>query len=314
MAATTPSSAAVSSSSLLLETIGIEINFYIFGYLHPVDLVSLNLTCHQLRERIATNLIKILSIQQYHQQQQKILPIQLGVDTNYLVELLLLFNDHYERLLPTTSSSQYTTTTSFFHSKGELVNHVVNRLHNSQLLLVDTTSIHDSEEKAKQWLIHQNKSSAMFYDASSTNNQNRNGNTATNHDNGGTNNNNGPQKIMAECHFQSHANPESATAWINYILNRDACKRYGTDRIQNRYIRDWLMCILSSLQQQPQQPTLSSNNHNRNNNNNIQIWRWGCKHSNLSGKGVSGVGVMIRSSSSAAVADQKVELRLTRLY
>jgi len=68
------------------------------------------------------------------------------------------------------------------------------------------------------------------------------------------------------------------------------------------------MVILSSLQEM-------------NDNSNIQIWRWGCKHSNLSGKGgVSGVGVMISSSELSCVDDHpelqklELELRLTRLY
>ena len=259
----------------LLETVGIEIYSC---YLHPADLFSLSLTCHQLHEDIQTNLIKMCS--QHH------LPLKLGINTNYLVELL---------------TTVETNRGSFFRSKREFVDHVLDKLHSSKLLLVETTSIHDSEEKARQFFIDQNKSSAMFYDAATDNND---GNNNHNH--------NGPRWITTECHFQSNANKDSATSWIDYILNRDACKRYGTDRTNNKFIRDLMLYILSSLSLQQ----TTNNNNNNNNNSTIQIWRWGCKHSNLSGNGVgvSGVGVMISSTSSVDQESEQLELRLTRLY
>jgi hypothetical protein len=61
-------------------------------------------------------------------------------------------------------------------------------------------------------------------------------------------------------------------------------------------------------QEEEQQQQLIGSNTN-NNNIHIQIWRWGCKHSSLKGKGVSGVGVMISS-----VGCEDLELCLTRLY
>jgi len=192
----------------------------------------------------------------------------LGVNTNYLAELTLLGDNNNNP-----------------RSKRELVDHVLDKLHTSQLLLVNTNSIHDSEKMAKQLFLDENKSSAMCYAANDTS-QRR---TIT----------------TVECHFQSNATKASATAWIDYILNRDACNRYGQDKLNNKLIRDWFMVILSSLQE--------------NDSSNIQIWRWGCKHSNLSGKGVSGVGVMI-SSELSCVDDPELqgllelELRLTRLY
>lgn len=305
-AAAAPSAAAAttsSSSSTIFSSLGGGVEICIFGHLHPVDLFSFSLTSHQLRERIQTNLIQILSIQRYYH--NKVVPIQLGVHTNYLVELLLL-NDHNESSYRRTILA---TSPSFFRSKGDLVTFVLDRLHYSQLLLAETTSIHESEAKAKQLFLDQNKSSAMFYSymqSSSANNKSSNGDTTAN-DDGQNKNSRQTRRIMAECHFQSNSNKDSATSWIDYILNRDAFTRYGKDRIHNRYIRDWLMYILSSSLQ----PTTSNSNYN---NNNIQIWRWGCKHPNLSGKGVSGVGVMISLSSSDTADDQKLELRLTRLY
>lgn len=100
-------------------------------------------------------------------------------------------------------------------------------------------------------------------------------------------------------------------------------------------MRDWLRCILSlqrqqgeeqeeqqeqeqeeeEQQEQEQQQIIGSNTNN--NNIQIQIWRWGCKHSLLKGKGVSGVGVMIStlsSLSSSSVCCEDLELCLTRLY
>eukprot|EP00985_Skeletonema_marinoi_P005610 scaffold2436_cov132-Skeletonema_marinoi.AAC.5 len=257
---TTSSSSSSSLITSLLETVGIEI---FICYLHPSDLISLSLTSHQLHDTILqpNTLIQICS--------QHYLPIQLGVNTNYLAELTLLGDNNNNP-----------------RSKRELVDHVLEKLHTSQLLLVNTTSIHDSEEKAKRLFLDENKSSALCY---VVNENNQRGTLTT-----------------VECHFQSNATKESATAWIDYILNRDACNRYGQDKLNNKLIRDWFMVILSSLQEM-------------NDNSYIQIWRWGCKHSNLSGKGVSGVGVMISSSELSCVDDlelQKLELelRLTRLY
>eukprot|EP00984_Skeletonema_dohrnii_P018831 scaffold8904_cov104-Skeletonema_dohrnii-CCMP3373.AAC.1 len=261
-AASSPTAPSSSSSSLitsLLETVGIEI---FLCYLHPSNLISLSLTSHQLHDTILqpTTLIQICT--------QHYLPILLGVNTNYLVELTLLGDNNCSHC-----------------SKRELVDHVLENLHKSQLLLTNTNSIHDSEEKAKQLFLDQNKSGAMCY----------------------ASNENSRHMTTLECHFQSNATKASATAWIDYILNRDACNRYAKDKLNNKLIRDWFMVILSSLQE-------------NNDNDNIQIWRWGCKHSNLSGKGVSGVGVMISSSELSCVDDSELqgllelELRLTRLY
>ncbi|KAK1741141.1 hypothetical protein QTG54_008393 [Skeletonema marinoi] len=257
-AASSPTSSSSSSMiTSLLETVGIEI---FICYLRPSNLISLSLTSHQLHDTILqpTTLIQICS--------QHYLPIQLGVNTNYLAELTLLGDDNNSH-----------------RSKRELVDHVLDKLHTSQLLLVNTNSIHDSEKKAKQLFLDENKSSAMCYAANDTS----------------------QRTTTVECHFQSNATKESATAWIDYILNRDACNRYGQDKLNNKLIRDWFMIILSSLQEM-------------NDNSSIQIWRWGCKHSNLSGKGVSGVGVMISSSLSCVddlgLQGLELELRLTRLY
>lgn len=260
------SSTISSSSSLiisLLETVGIQVSIC---YLQPSDLFSLSLTSHQLHDTIIHTTTLIQTIQHH-------LPIQLGVSTNYLAELRESHNNTYR-------------------SKTEIVTHVLDQLHNSQLLLLNTNSTQESEERAKKLFLNQGKSSVMCYAADDTRKM------------AGT----------VECHFQSNATTEAAAAWIDYILNRDACKRYGQDRARNKMIRDWLMFILSSLQR--------NTTNNSNNNSNIQIWRWGCKHSNLSGKGVSGVGVRIVSSfsSSCSVDDSELqqqlelELRLTRLY
>ena len=266
-----PSSLIIS----LLETVGIQVSIC---YLQPSDLFSLSLTSHQLHDIILHTNTLIQTCIQHH------LPIQLGVSTNYLAELRESYSHNIS-----------------YRSKTELVTHVLDQLHSSQLLLLETNTVQESEERAKKLFINQGKSSVMCYAADDT----RRRATTT-----------------VECHFQSNATNESATAWIDYILNRDACKRYGQDRARNKLIRDWLMFILSSLQRTTTNNRNNNNHHHHHgNNSNIQIWRWGCKHSNLSGKGVSGVGVMISSSfsSSCSVDDSELqqlelELRLTRLY
>jgi hypothetical protein len=221
-----------------------------------------------------------------------------------------------------------------YHFKEEFVNDVLDKLHTSHLQIVGTNSIQDSKKKAKEMFINQDRSSVMFYDAttrrgSNAADMNNNDDIIVNNNN---NNNGGPASnqssswITVECHYQSNATKDSATAWIDYILNRDACKRNSVDRCNNRFIRDWLRCILllqrqqqrsqEEAQEEEQQQQLIGSAPN-NNNIHIQIWRWGCKHSLLKGKGVSGVGVMIStlsSSSSSSVGCEDLELCLTRLY
>ena len=219
-----------------------------------------------------------------------------------------------------------------YNSKEEFVNDVLDRLHTSHLQIVGTNSIQDSKKRAREMFINQDRSSAMFYDATTRRGSNDAADMNNNDDiivnNNNNNNNGGPASnqssswITAECHYQSNATKDSATAWIDYILNRDACKRNSMDRCNNRFIRDWLRCILSlqrqqqrSQEEEQQQQLIGSNTNN--NNIQIQIWRWGCKHSLLKGKGVSGVGVMIStlsSSSSSSGGCEDLELCLTRLY
>jgi hypothetical protein len=285
-------------SSLLLETITtvVGIDHHIYSYLHPTDdLLSLRSSCHQLHQQIQTQFLIKICIQHH-----LINPIKLGVTTNYLVEMKV---------------------GRTYHSKEEFVNDVLDRLHTSHLQIVGTNSIQDSMEKAREMLIDQDRSSAMFYDATTSNAAddvvadiiNNNPRIAASN----------PKWITVECHYQTNVTKESATAWIDYILNRDACKRSIVDRCNNKFVRDWLRCILSLQQQrsqeqeeqeqqeqqeeEQQQEIIGSNTNN--NNIQIQIWRWGCKHSLLKGKGVSGVGVMISSGGCEAL-----ELCLTRLY
>ena len=260
----------------LLETVGIEV---VACYLHPSDLLSIGLTSSQLHDAILVPNVLIQLCIQHH------LPIKLGVSTNYLVEFI--------------ESHPTITNNSRHRSKRELVTYVLKKLHSSQLLLVDTNSVQESEERAKKLFIDEDKSSVSCYAASDDHRQ-QTTTTAT------------TTTATVECHFQSNATNNFAIAWIDYILNRDACKRYGKDVANNKFIRDWLMLILASLSLQQQQHQQRTENVN---SNNIQIWRWGCKHSNLSGKGVSGVGVMISSSMDASELQHlQIVLRLTRLY
>ena len=262
----------------LLETVGIEV---VACYLYPSDLLSIGLTSRQLHNAILVPNVLIKLCIQYQ------LPIQLGVSTNYLVEFI---------------ESHSTADNNSHRSKRELVTYVLKKLHSSQLLLVDTNSIHESEERAKKLLVDEDKSSVSCYAASDDHRQ-QTTTTAT------------TTTATVECHFQSNPTNISAIAWIDYILNRDACKRYGKDVANNKFIRDWLMLILASLSLQQQQHQQHQQQRTENvNSNNIQIWRWGCKHSNLSGKGVSGVGVTIISSSMDDEQQLQIELRLTRLY
>src|SRR5210317_1368384 len=120
-------------SSLLLETTAtvVGIDHHIYSYLHPTDLLSLRTTCHQLHQHVQTNLLIKICIQHH-----LIAPIKLGVNTNYLVEWKVGRS---------------------YHSKGEFVNDVLDRLHTSHLQIVGTNSIQDSKKKAKEMFIDQDR-------------------------------------------------------------------------------------------------------------------------------------------------------------
>ena len=265
---TSNSTAYSSLITSLLNTIGVEIFTH---FLHPKDLLSLGLTSHQLRDTVLqpNALLTSSCIHPY-------LPLQLGVTTNYLAELI--------------DSHSYS-------SKSQLVDHLLDRLHTSHLRFKDTISLQDSQLKARHLFLNQDKSLALFHSIN------------TNDDD--SHNNNRQISTAVECHYQANATKSNAIAWIDYILNRDACQRYGTDGMRNRLIRDWLLLLLSSIQHSEDATTTT-----------IQVWRWGCKHSNLSGRGISGVGVMISTTLNSAVVGQQhyarrrqeIELRLTRLY
>src|SRR5210317_115374 len=117
-------------SSLLLETTTtvVGIDHHIYSYLHPTDLLSLRITCHQLNQHIQTNLLIKICIQHH-----LITPIKLGVNTNYLVEMKV---------------------GRTYHSKEEFVNDVLDELHTSHLQIVGTNSIQDSKEKARGMFIN----------------------------------------------------------------------------------------------------------------------------------------------------------------
>mmetsp|Transcript_2002 Transcript_2002/g.3548 ORF Transcript_2002/g.3548 Transcript_2002/m.3548 type:complete len:90 (+) Transcript_2002:116-385(+) len=85
----------------------------------------------------------------------------------------------------------------------------------------------------------------------------------------------------------------SAISWANYNLDRDACKRSSADKETYQFIQAWLNCLFS-----------------RNNDNNMTfgMWRWSCKHGDLNGHGIAGVGVMITTATTT------MEVRLTRKY
>lgn len=177
-----------------------------------------------------------------------------------------------------------------FSDKEELLNHVLDKTEAAKLVLVDTRTVKESRSRAREVLLLGNdyKSTAKFHAL---------------HD---KNDNLIALPTTVECYYQNGIEKRSAISWANYNLDRDACKRNGADKETYQFIQAWLNCIFS-----------------RNDNRTFGMWRWSCKHRDLNGHGIAGVGVMITSTTTTLLgADAEgannsttiMEVRLTRKY
>lgn len=199
------------------------------------------------------------------------LPLQLGAETNYQVDFIQ---------------------GNSFSSKSMLLDHVLNKTEAANLLLIDANTMEESRRRARELLLHGTgqKSTAKF-------NPQNNEHTAS------------PAAVTVECHYQNNITKSSASCWVNYILDRDACKSSGKDREIHRFVKAWLDCLFSS----------SHHQHPSENDCVFGMWRWTCKHQKLNGHGIAGVGVTIRCAAASTAecqqgTDDVMELRLTRKY
>eukprot|EP00970_Alexandrium_tamarense_P016268 scaffold6342_cov206-Alexandrium_tamarense.AAC.6 len=98
-------------------------------------------------------------------------------------------------------------------------------------------------------------------------------------------------ETSVEYHHHDEIDNESALHWVNYILDRDAC-RNGKGKGSFNFVREWLRYVISQRDVY------------------IGLWRWNLNNRNLHAQGMFGVGVKISTLEPRA----EMELRLTRLY
>ena len=226
---------------------------HIYYYLQPKELFSFVICCHNLWNDIIHD--KLAMICKYH-----LLPLQLGVGTNYLAEIR-------ER--------------SSFSDKATLLEHVLDKAENAGLVLADTKTVDASRIRARDVLVlgDVNTSTAKF--------------CALNR--GDEIKSSSLLPITVECYYQRRTEKNSAISWVEYILDRDACKNKNCrDRTAYLFIKEWLNFLFSY------RDDIS-----------FGMWRWSCKHPKLNGHGIAGVGV---TTNIANGGDDNLEIRLTRFY
>ena len=278
-----------------------NVGMQIYCYLNPADISRLGSCSHHLRETIIcnNNLSKICM----HQ-----LPLHLGARTNYLVDFCKGHSfstkaDLFEYVLGKTE-------------RANLVMAMADR--QEQLQQQQTVTMEESRRKARElfligndndeFIVGSARSCAPFVSCNSSHPQQQAGGASQ------------PTTITSvECYHQTQIEITSAKSWITYILDRDACKRSIKDKSTNQHVKSWLDCLISHHNNQQHQQT---DNENGNCDIKFGMWRWSCKHTNLNGQGIVGVGVMIIVSTATRADgdagdpanDTIMELRLTRMY
>ena len=104
----------------------------IYTYLHPKDLFSFSFSNHQHFKKIRNNLIHVFMRQ---------LPIQLGVGTNYLVEI----------------SKGHS-----FSTREDLMDHLLDKIRSAKIFLLGTSTMEESLLLAREMLSGDNGSCATF--------------------------------------------------------------------------------------------------------------------------------------------------------
>ena len=251
---------------MMLQDVLETVNIRIYQYLHPKDLISLATCSHHHWNDIIQQL-DVICVRH--------LPLTLGTRTNYIGELRI---------------------GSSFLSKAELLDFVMSKAEDANLLLVDTTTMEESRSRAMDLFLgeRQNSTTAKCYSLDTSD-----GRIST-----------------IECNYRCNIEKQTATSWIHYILDR--FKRNVRDRHTYEFMKAWLDLLVSlqfnsSIIQHSNNPVVVS----------FKIWRWSCKHPKLNGQGIAGVGLTIDmqrnlDATSEGNATEKsnniIELRLTRMY
>lgn len=253
---------------MMLQDVLETVNIRIYQYLHPKDLISLA-TCSRHHWNDIIQQLDVICVRH--------LPLTLGTRTNYIGELRI---------------------GSSFLSKAELLDFVMSKAEDANLLLVDTTTMEESRSRAMDLFLgeRQNITTAKCYYSLDD------GRIST-----------------IECYYRCNIEKQTAISWIHYILeDRNAFKRNVRDRDTYEFMKAWLD-LLVSLQ-------YNSSIIQHSNNRAVvsfKMWRWSCKHPKLNGQGIAGVGLTINvqrnldatsEGNATEMSNNIIELRLTRMY
>lgn len=265
------------SSNVLHQTLGNDVGMQIYRYLHPKDLCSVGSCNRQLRDGIIRR-NKLAAICLQH------LPLQLGAGTNYSVKL---------------------REGASFASKEILFEHVMEKLETARLVHVDVGTrpvflqaremLDASRTRARAVLLRDDANSTKFHELPPLADDNEAA------DIGAMLNNLIKSTITVECYYHPTVERSIAIYWLDYCLNRDACRKSAEDRKTNQFVKEWLACLTSKR------------------NVEFGLWRWTCRHRNLNSLGgILGVGVMITIPSGGGDSEREnnitIEVCLTRMY
>ena len=118
-----------------------------------------------------------------------------------------------------------------------------------------------------------------------------------------------------ECSYMDRlGGRESILSWMRYVIDRDACRRTNGDKERYGVIKSWITLLT--------QGTPPGEGEDAHNDVEAGLWRWTCKHRDLYGKGIAGVGVTLfkprdevqEARDGRRTEEDVLELRLTRLY
>ena len=254
----------------VVDTIGIQI----YQYLHPKDLFFLSICNHKLYNDIVHKKLAEICISH--------LPLHLGAGTNYL--------------------GTFREGTSF-GSKEELLEFVLDKTEEADLLLQGTTTVEESRRLAREKILDYTATPGYsphwcFYPRGTSSSK---GGVVRRIDISAI----GIPPPMTlpttiDCHYDwEGVGNRVASNWVDQIMNRSTFRK---DKETHALIKSWLN-FLFAIQ--------ITNRHESN----IWFgtWRWSCKHSKLNGQGIAGSGVMI-SIQQQRNSRKIVEISFTRSY
>ncbi|EJK70481.1 hypothetical protein THAOC_08157, partial [Thalassiosira oceanica] len=96
-----------------------------------------------------------------------------------------------------------------------------------------------------------------------------------------------------ECSYMARlGGRESTLSWMRYVIDRDACRKTIADKERHEVIKSWIALLTRN--------TPPGEGDDGDNDVEAGLWRWTCKHRDLYGKGIAGVGVTLSKRRDAA--------------